>query len=289
MTVGPGTGEAPSDKGSTAASAAVEEAAGNGAQGLAAQPSSRIHRSRTHEARSRTHQPRVSRSEQLQQAIKDLIVQRGLSAGDPLPTELDLVDELDVSRNSLREALKALQAVGIVEIRHGFGMYVGRMSLGALVDGLAFHSRITMHNDHRDLINVINVREVLETGLVRRLVLDHPNSDHREVAEVVEQMEKEARAGFVEPETDRRFHQVLYRPLANPLVPQLLGAFWDVYFQLKDDIGPIIETAEEVALRHRDIYLAVLTGDADAAQAAMAAHFSGVRRRLDVRDPDATT
>lgn len=216
-------------------------------------------------------------------------MQRGLSAGDPLPTELDLVDELDVSRNSLREALKALQAVGIVEIRHGFGMYVGRMSLGALVDGLAFHSRITVHNDHRDLTNVISIREVLETGLVRRLVLDYPNADHHEVAAVVDQMDEEARAGFVAPETDRRFHQVLYRPLANPLVTQLLGAFWDVYFQLKDDIGPMIETADEVAQRHRDIYLAVLTGNADAAQAAMAAHFDGVRRRLEARGPAATT
>ncbi|HET8590269.1 MAG TPA: FCD domain-containing protein [Nakamurella sp.] len=229
--------------------------------------------------------PRVSRSDQLQQSIKDLIVARGLSAGDPLPTEFDLVDELGVSRNSLREALKALQAVGIVEIRHGFGMYVGRMSLGALVDELAFHSRIAMRNDHRDLANVIYLREVLESGLVRRLVVERPDADHGEVAAVIEQMDAEARDGFVAPETDRRFHEVLYRPLGNPLVAQLLGAFWDVYFQLKDDLGPMIEPAPDVARRHRDIYLAVLAGDAPAAQAAMTAHFDGVRIRLRALEP----
>lgn len=241
-------------------------------------------RSRTRSVRSGQRRPaqvRVSRSEQLQQTIKDLIVQRGLSAGDPLPTEFDLVDELGVSRNSLREALKGLQAVGIVEIRHGFGMYVGRMSLGALVDELAFHSRITMQHDHRDLANVIYLREVLESGLVLRLIEEQAGADHSEVAAVVEQMDAEARDGFVAPETDRQFHAVLYRPLGNPLVPQLLGAFWDVYFQLKDGLGPMTEAAESVARRHRDVYLAVIAGDGDAAQSAMTAHFDGVRGRLD--------
>jgi DNA-binding FadR family transcriptional regulator len=236
-------------------------------------------------AQRRPVRPRVSRSDQLQQAIKDLIVARGLSAGDPLPTEFDLVDELGVSRNSLREALKALQAVGIVEIRHGFGMYVGRMSLGALVDELAFHSRIAMQNDHRDLANVIYLREVLESGLVRRLVEEQPDADHSEVAAVIGQMDAEARDGSVAPETDRRFHEVLYRPLGNPLVAQLLGAFWDVYFQLKDDLGPSTEPSEDVARRHRDIYLAVLAGDVGAAQTAMAAHFDGVRQRLQALEP----
>ncbi len=222
----------------------------------------------------------MSRSDQLQRDIKDLIVARGLAAGDPLPTEFDLVEELEVSRNSLREALKALQAVGIVEIRHGFGMYVGHMSLEALVSELAFHSRITPYNDHRDLANVIYLREVLEAGLVRRLIVDHPEADLSEVAEVIAQMDSEAAVDAVSPETDRRFHQVLYRPLGNPLVAQLLGAFWDVYFQLKDDLEPPKESAEDVARRHRDIYLAVLSGNAAAAEQAMVAHFDGVRSRL---------
>lgn len=207
-------------------------------------------------------------------------MQRGLTAGDPLPTEFDLVDELGVSRNSLREALKALQAVGIVEIRHGFGMYVGRMSLDALVSELAFHSRIGVHHDHRDLANVIDLREVLETGLVRRLVEGHPDADHTPVAEVIAQMDAEAAEGVVSPETDRQFHQVLYRPLGNPLVPQLLGAFWDVYFQLQDEIAPARESAADVVRRHRDIYLAVRAHDPDAAAVAMTAHFDGVRGRL---------
>jgi len=221
---------------------------------------------------------RLSRSVEVQQAVKDIIHARGLAAGDPLPTESELMDELGIGRNSVREALKALQAVGIVDIRHGFGMFVGRMSLNGLVDELAFHSRITLQDSRNHLGHLIEIREVLECGLVQRLVDDNLGTD--DVAVVMAQMEAEAAAGEVSPETDRLFHDVLYRPLGNPLVGQLLGAFWDVYHRLRDDIGRPDETPADVARRHRDIYAAVVAGDRDAAATAMRAHFDGVRARL---------
>jgi DNA-binding FadR family transcriptional regulator len=221
---------------------------------------------------------RLSRSVEVQQAVKDIIHARGLAAGDPLPTESELMDELGIGRNSVREALKALQAVGIVDIRHGFGMFVGRMSLNGLVDELAFHSRITLQDSRNHLGYLIEIREVLECGLVQRLVDDNLGTDA--VAEVMAQMEAEAAAGEVSPETDRLFHDVLYRPLGNPLVGQLLGAFWDVYHRLRDDLGRPDETPADVARRHRDIYAAVVAGDRDAAATAMRAHFDGVRVRL---------
>ncbi|MEV0996403.1 FCD domain-containing protein [Nonomuraea sp. NPDC050202] len=222
---------------------------------------------------------RPSRAVEAQEGVKDLIVRRGLVAGDPLPTESELMEELQVSRNSIREALKALQAVGIVDIRHGFGMFVGRMSLAGLVDELTFHSRITLQNGANHLAHLVEIREILETGLVQRLIELGPEVDLTPVAEVMARMESEAQAGLVSPETDRLFHDVLYRPLGNPLVSRLLGAFWDVYYQLRDALGAPDEPPADVARRHRDIYTAVLKGDSDAAVAAVHAHFEGVRNR----------
>ena len=222
---------------------------------------------------------RASRASEVQDAIKDIILERKLVAGDAMPTEYDLMGELGVSRNSVREALKALQAVGIVEIRHGFGMFVGRMTLTGLVDELAFHGRINLHTG-RNLGNLIEIREVLESGLVERLIDDYADAELSEVADVVARMEREAARGPVPPETDRRFHEVLYGPMNNPLIGQLLGAFWDVYFQLQGSLGTPDETPEDVTRRHRDIYLAVVQRDKAAARAAMTAHFDGVRSRL---------
>jgi DNA-binding FadR family transcriptional regulator len=223
---------------------------------------------------------RRSRALEVQDEVKELILRRRLAAGDPLPTESELVEELGVGRNAVREALKALQAVGIVDIRHGFGMFVGRMSLNGLVDELAFHSRITMGDERSHLGHLIEIREALESGLVQLLIDHHPAADFHLVDEVMARMEAEARVGVVPPETDRLFHDVLYRPLGNPLVGQLLGAFWDVYHQLRDELGEPDESPEDLARRHRDIHNAVIAGDRAAATAAMRAHFAGVRARL---------
>ncbi|WP_345635965.1 FadR/GntR family transcriptional regulator [Rugosimonospora acidiphila] len=233
---------------------------------------------------------RRSRATEVQEAVKDIILQRGLVTGDALPTESELMEELGIGRNSVREALKVLQAVGIVEIRHGFGMFVGRMSLNGFVDELAFHSRITMQDERNHLGHLIEIREVLESGLVLRLIDGREGVDGDEgldlptlltpIREVIERMQAEAAVDVVSPETDRLFHDLLYRPLGNPLVGQLLGAFWEVYHQLRDDLGTPDETPVDVARTHRDIYWAVLAGDRVAATAAMRDHFAGVRARL---------
>ncbi|WP_433463377.1 FadR/GntR family transcriptional regulator [Spirillospora sp. CA-128828] len=227
---------------------------------------------------------RPSRALEVQEAVKEIIVRRGLAAGDPLPTETELMEELDTGRNSVREALKALQAVGIVDIRHGFGMFVGQMSLSGLVDELAFHSRISPQDEPNHLAHLTEIREVLENGLASRLIDRHGGALEEllgPVREVVEQMEAEALVGAVAPETDRRFHDLLYRPLGNPLVGRLLGAFWQVYYQLSDDLGTPDESPEYVARKHRDIYTAVIEQDRAAVEAAMSAHFAGIRTRLD--------
>ena len=223
---------------------------------------------------------KTTRSELLQEQIKQLILTRGMSAGDPLPTELELVDELGVGRNSLREALKALQAVGIVDIRHGFGTYVGRMSLEGLVDELTFRSRITLDNGNQGLADVVEIRQVLECGLVQRLMELHPDADLSEVDAVVREMESVAATGEVPLDADRQFHELLYRPLANPLIGPLLGAFFDVYRQVEDMLGPSTESPQDTARKHRAIQRAVRAGDRAGAVAAMTRHFDGVRHRI---------
>ncbi len=228
--------------------------------------------------------PRLNRAVEVQEAVKEMIFRRGLTAGDPLPTETVLMEEFGVGRNSVREALKALQAVGIVEIRHGFGMFVGRMSLNGLVDELAFHSRIALQDERNHFGHLIEIREILENGLAQRLIDLRAEVDLETalspVRAVIEQMETQALAGPMAPEVDRLFHDLLYQPLENPLAGRLIGAFWEVYDQLRDDLGTSDETPEYVARKHRDIYTAIILGDREAAETAIRAHFDGVRSRL---------
>lgn len=72
---------------------------------------------------------RPTMAQDIERRIKELILERRLGPGDPLPTEAELMELFEAGRVSVREALKALQAMNVVEIRRGFGTFVGSLSL----------------------------------------------------------------------------------------------------------------------------------------------------------------
>ncbi|MEU6219268.1 FadR/GntR family transcriptional regulator [Streptomyces sp. NPDC047022] len=216
-------------------------------------------------------------SSRIQREVMQLILDRKLRPGDPLPTESELMEDLGVSRNSVREALKALQALDIVEIRHGFGTYVGQASLTPFVDGLTFRT-LARPDDQMDALNeILQVREVLEEGLIGRaaVTLTEPELDRLEA--VVTRMEAEGLEGRPFPELDRQFHELLYDSLGNALVPQLLGAFWAVFRRVAQARDWPDGTAPRVtARRHRAIVTALRSRDVESAERAMADHFRGI-------------
>jgi DNA-binding FadR family transcriptional regulator len=210
-----------------------------------------------------------------------LILDRGLRAGDPLPTETELMEDLGVSRNSVREALKGLQALDIVEVRHGYGTYVGQLSLNPLADGLTFRTLQGSEGDVHALSEILEVREVLEAGLIRRVAATIPDDDLTALEAVVRRMDARARAGDSFADEDREFHEILYRSLGNALVPQLLGVFWNVFDRVSGirgwnhDPSPI-----GTVRRHRAIVTALRRHDVDEAEQALARHFRSIDTRV---------
>src|SRR5690606_23759386 len=216
----------------------------------------------------------------LQDAIKALIVERGLAPGAALPPEFELMEELDVSRHPLREAMKALEALGIVDIRHGHGTYVGSVSLSGLEAGLAFRSALSVHGDLADIRNLLEVREVLENGLVPRVLAAYDRLDFAELEAAVRTMEERAEEGEYVPEADWRFHEALYAPLGNDLVTDLLRVFWRVFNSLDDALPRADTTPAMTAGWHRAILTALRNRDEPALYAAVEDHFKGIQARV---------
>src|SRR6195952_121448 len=74
----------------------------------------------------------------VQDALKNYILEKNLKPGDPLPAETELARQLGISRNSLREAAKALESVGILETRQGSGLFVREFSFEPLLENMSY-------------------------------------------------------------------------------------------------------------------------------------------------------
>ncbi|MEV6810303.1 FadR/GntR family transcriptional regulator [Streptomyces sp. NPDC051132] len=216
----------------------------------------------------------------LQERIKRLIVDERLPSGAPLPTEPELMRLLGASRNSVREALKALQAMGIVEIRHGFGTYVGSMSFAPMIEGLAFRTVAGHYRGEDSLLQLLELREAVETGLVSRLAGRLPQTDLVALEALVERMEREAAEGTGLAATDRAFHATLYRGLDNVLLGEVLEAFWDAFHRVQRDLVAAPQDPRVTCRQHREILDAVRSGDSLRAERAIRDHFGHLRARL---------
>src|SRR6266487_2403152 len=92
--------------------------------------------------------------------IKEMIVSGQLRPGDRLPREADLADRLGLSRNSLREAVRALSLVRVLDVRQGDGTYVSSLRANELLGALSFV--LDLHRNEESVLEMLEVRRILE-------------------------------------------------------------------------------------------------------------------------------
>lgn len=227
--------------------------------------------------------------QRIQDRITRFIIERGYRPGDPLPAEADLARTLGISRPSLREAMKALQTLGVIEARHGSGTYVGRFSFDPIIDGLAFRIRIDLNQNVQTIRELLEIRLVLERDLIARVAAVRTEEQIAQLESLVARMEARGAAGEEFPEDDRVFHEVLYRPLGNTLVVTLLQAFWQVLARVRADLNLAPADPAVTAADHRRIVDAIVAGNGAAASEAMTIHFNGIQSRIQEPVPTGET
>lgn len=216
------------------------------------------------------------------QAVKELIIDQGLQPGDALPTEAQLVDLLDVSRGNLREAVRTLVALDILEVRHGTGTFVGQMSLRPLVEGLAFRGVVLPGQDFESLRQIVEVRSGLDHTLAPTVV-EHMDDDAAvELSRLCDAMAEHSRLSEPFAAEDRAFHLTLASMLNNELYAELVGAFWDVHTRLGPRLGvPTPRDIADTVAAHRAMLDAAVARDLSTYRAAIENHYAPLLRVLD--------
>jgi DNA-binding FadR family transcriptional regulator len=213
----------------------------------------------------------------VQAQIKTHIIDQQLRPGDPLPSEAELAQRLEVSRTSVREAVKALEVLGIVEVRHGTGLFVKNFSFDPIFANLPY----AVLSDVKEVTDFLEVRFHLEYGMAERIIESLAEEQLEHLRSILGHMEDFARQGKYSPADDRAFHAGLYQNVDNPILAMILDLFWELFRQARDrsalaEVADPLETYE----RHVGILQALETGDVGVLRSAIARHYIGLEKRL---------
>lgn len=214
--------------------------------------------------------------------IKGLILSTGLRPGDAIPSEAELCEQLGVSRSSVREAIRTLATLDIVEVRHGSGTVVGQMALDSLVETLVFRGVLSPGDDLAVLREVVELRCALDLALAEHVVAAHQGRAQGPLATLVAEMVASAARGQPFLQADRQFHTELLAPINNRLAGQLVAAFWDIHTAVLPRLGLALPAdLRQTAQAHGDMLAAAGAGDAAAYRRAVIEHYQPLQRMLE--------
>jgi GntR family transcriptional repressor for pyruvate dehydrogenase complex len=217
-------------------------------------------------------------TDQAMAKIKDLIVSGEYPAGAKLPREQDLAAQLGLSRNSLREAVRALSLIGVLDARVGDGTYVTSLDAGVLLEGLGFVAELL---EGATLIEAHQVRRILEPVATAMATSRLTEDDFAALEACLEAMsEATTVSAFID--ADVEFHRIIVDAAGNATLASLIQGFsgrtsrarlWRTITEH--------DAAKITKQRHHDIYDALRAGDAEQASAADLVHLADVERWLE--------
>ena len=217
---------------------------------------------------------------ELVDSLGDRIRAGQLQAGDKLPTEAAIMDEFEVSRTVVREAISKLQAAGLVETRHGIGTFV----LGP-GDGPSFKITPEQFSTLQDVIAVLELRIGLETEAAGLAALRRSEGNLLALRKALDVVIAAVEAGQDSVAADFQFHLEIARATQNGHFAELMSTLGSQIIP-RARLEPTVDMSAErlaymrrVNAEHESILDAITSQDAESARAAMRTHLSNSRER----------
>ncbi|WP_285760169.1 FadR/GntR family transcriptional regulator [Nocardiopsis ansamitocini] len=209
--------------------------------------------------------------------IKSMIAEGALGPGQRLPTERELSAEMGLSRSSMREAIRALITLGVLEARHGAGVYVTALRPADLLETFSVLAEIS-HG--QTLVEVLQVRRMLEPAATALAAARATDDQLRHLAGLLDRIGHGTSVGET-VSADLTFHQAIVASTNNATLAAINGGLSSHTFNARVWRGHR-EEGMTVRLRedHERIYRALLARDPDAARAAATMHILEVENWL---------
>ena len=219
---------------------------------------------------------RVRTYEQVMSQIEERILDGRLKAGDHLPSERELALLLGVSRPSLRESLRVLEALGVVDIRRGGGSDGGAVLVSTPGPGFVNLLKLQLALGHFDATDVLDTRVALETWSCSEAAYRSADTDHIRLAGILDEMEGPDLEAHEFNRLDTAFHVAIAESTGNALTAHLMGslriAIHRQMIDAYDRLDNWRSTAVTVRREHRGILQAITEKDATGAARLVSDH-----------------
>lgn len=204
--------------------------------------------------------------------IKSMILSGELHAFQRLPPERDLAEALGVSRPTLRESVRALIALNILESRHGEGTFVTSLEPQLLARPIDFVLRV----DQSVMFSLFETRRILEAGVAGLAAERITDSQLAEVDRVVAEFEANVDDFDACLQLDVEFHRLIAVAAASPILSSLLESVAALSIESRRRTGKSLQVRSDTVAYHSAIAEAVRARDPERARTAMTAHLDHV-------------
>jgi GntR family transcriptional regulator, transcriptional repressor for pyruvate dehydrogenase complex len=210
--------------------------------------------------------------EEIVRQVKQLIAEGRLKTGDRLPPERELAEKFVVSRTSVREALRALESLGFIEIRPGEGTFVRAISVDALVGPLA----LMMTSQREAIGELFEARRVLEPAIAALAASRATPDEVQEMERILESQAREVTAGRTGLAEDAAFHTAIGAAAHNHAITRIVHAIMDLLTQSREESLNTPGRPTRSHQDHRRILQAIAKRNPTAARQAMLDHLVAV-------------
>ncbi len=204
--------------------------------------------------------------------ILDMVRTGNLRAGDRLPSERELIEILGISRPSLREALRALSMLGVIESRHGGGAFVTSLEARALLAPLDFFLSLSPAN----LADSFESRRIVEVEIVRKAAAKATARDVGDLNDMIAAHEAIADDPVGFRILDARFHLKLSEAGGNAVLERIAYGLYNMGLDIRRRATEDREIIRESTRDHARIVAAIVERDAEAAGRAMGEHLDHI-------------